>query len=73
MIKYPKEGGTGVRDPTGLLDAKQVMLLKKIITKNRQPWMRYCGRKLTQIANRWETREAMTAHQPSATSHQSQH
>ena len=37
------------------------MLLKKIITRNRQPWMRYCERKLTQIANRWETREAMAA------------
>ena len=61
MIKHPKEGGIGARDPIGSLDAKRVMILKKIITKNRQPWMRYCERKLTRIANRWETREAMAA------------
>ena len=37
LIKHPEEGGTGVRDPTGSLDATRVMLLKKIITINRQP------------------------------------
>ena len=41
MLKHPKEGGTGIRDPIAALDARRVGILKKIITRNRQPWMRW--------------------------------
>ena len=61
MLKHPKEGGTGVRDPTSALDATRVGILKKIITRDRQPWMRWCERKLTRVAKRWKTKEAMAA------------
>ena len=72
MIKHPKEGGTGVRDPTSALDATRVGLLEKIITRDRQPWMRYCERKLTRIAREWRVREAMSANPTKKTNQRSQ-
>ena len=41
MLKHPKEGGTGIRDPIIAIEARRIGLLKKIITRDRQPWMRY--------------------------------
>ena len=72
MIKHPKEGGTGVRDPTSALDATRVGLLEKIITRDRQPWMRYCEIKLTRIAREWQVREAMAANPTKKTNQRSQ-
>ena len=49
MLKHPKEGGTGIRDPIAALDARRVGILKKIITRNRQPWMKWIERKLMKV------------------------
>ena len=61
MLKDPKEGGTGIRDPIIAIEARRISILKKIITGDRQPWMRYIERKMTKIAKRWKVSEAMGA------------
>ena len=45
MTKYPNEGGTGIKDPTNMLDVAKINMLKKLITRDRQPWMRWIERK----------------------------
>jgi len=61
MLKHPKEGGTGIRDPIIAIESRRISILKKIITRDRQPWMRYIERKMTKIAKKWKVREAMGA------------
>ena len=61
MIKEPKEGGTGARDPIIAIDARRINILKKIITKDRQPWMKWIERKMKRVATRWKVREVMSA------------
>ena len=61
MIKQPKEGGTGLRDPVMAIDARRINILKKMITRDRQPWMRWIERKLKRVATRWKVSEAMAA------------
>ena len=36
MVKYLKEGGKGVRDPVGAIDARRIG-----VKRDRQPWMRW--------------------------------
>ena len=36
-------------------------MLQKLITRDRQPWMRWIERKLIRVANMWEVEEAMAA------------
>ena len=61
MIKSPEEGETGIRDPIIALDVTKINMLKKLITRDRQPWMRWIERKLTRITIRWKVDEAMAA------------
>lgn len=61
MLKHPKEGGTGIRDPIIAIESRMISILKKIITRDRQLWMRYIERKMTKIAKKWKVREAMGA------------
>ena len=35
--------------------AAKINMLKKLITRDRQPWMWWIERKLIKIADRWET------------------
>ena len=37
MSKHPNEGGTGIKDPTAILDAEKINMLKKLVTGDRQP------------------------------------
>ena len=59
MTKHLHKGGTVIQDPITILDAAKINMLKKLITRDRQPWMRWIERKLIKIADRWETEEAM--------------
>ena len=36
-------------------------MLQKLITRDRQPWMRWIERKLIRVADIWEVEEAMAA------------
>ena len=38
-----------------------INILKRLITRNRQPWMRWVEHKLTRVAQNWEVAEAMAA------------
>ena len=53
MLKSPTDGGTGIRDPVIAIEARRISLLKKLISQDRQPWMKWAERKLTRIAQRW--------------------
>ena len=61
MIKTPAEGGTGITDPIMTIDATKINMLKKLVSRERQPWMRWIERKLIKVANKWEVEEAMAA------------
>ena len=61
MLKHPKEGGTGIRDPIAALDARRVGILKKIIIRNRQPWMKWIQRKLMKVAAKLKEEDPMAA------------
>ena len=59
MTIHPNEEGTGIKDPIAILYAAKINMLKKLITRDRQPWMRWTERKVIKIEDRWETEEAM--------------
>ena len=61
MLKCPKEGWLGTMYSTSAIDARKITILKKIITKDRQPLMRYVERKLTltREAAEWKVEQAM--------------
>ena len=61
LTKHPNEGGFSIRDPLIVLDTSKIMLLKKVITNTRQPWMKWMERRLGEIATKWKVQEAMTA------------
>ena len=61
LLLPEKEGGTGLKDPILTLDAAKITILKRLITRNRQPWMRWVERKLHRVAQRWGVEEAMAA------------
>ena len=52
---------TGIKYPITILYAIKINMLKKLITRDRQPWMRWIESKLIKIADRWETEEAMAS------------
>jgi hypothetical protein len=54
----------GLREPVCALDAAKIRMLVALMTKDRQPWMKWIERKLHRVAGRWGVREAMGA-QPS--------
>ena len=60
-MKNPEDGGMGIRDPVITLDAAKIMMLKKLITRSRQPWMRWIEHRLTKVATDWKVEEAMAA------------
>jgi len=39
MTKHLHEGETRVKDPITILDAAKINVFKKLITRERQPWM----------------------------------
>ena len=43
--KHLNYGGTGIKDRIALLDAAKINMLLKLITGDRQPWMRWIGGK----------------------------
>ena len=59
LIKHQSEGGTGLNDPVMTLDTSKIKILQKLISRERQPWMRWIERKLIRIANQWNVDEAM--------------
>ena len=61
MIKKPEEGGAGIKDPIAMIDATRVNLLVKLMSRNRQPWMRWIERKLNRVAREWGVKEAMAS------------
>lgn len=52
MTKHLHEGETRVKDPITILDAAKINVFKKLITRERQPWMRWIERELIRIANK---------------------
>jgi hypothetical protein len=61
MIKGVDEGGIGVKDPIIALDSAKVSMLVRLMTRDRQPWMKWIERKLMRVAKRWGVEEAMAA------------
>jgi hypothetical protein len=61
LVKKTEEGGVGLRDPMCVIDAGKIRTLINLITKDRQPWMRWVERKLKRVARRWKVEEAMAA------------
>ena len=61
LIKHQSEGGTGLKDPVMTLDTSKIKILQKLISRERQPWMRWIERKLIRIANQWNVDKAMAA------------
>ena len=49
MSEYLKEGGLGIRDPVNATDKRKITVIKKIISKDRKPWMWHAERNLTMI------------------------
>ena len=47
IMKYPKEGGLGLRDPASEISTRKIIALKTIITKDRKPWARHTERRRT--------------------------
>ena len=61
LVMGEKEGGIGIKDPECTLDASKVKMLVRLMTRDRQPWMKWVERKLKIIAERWGVEEAMAA------------
>jgi len=61
LMMGEEEGGVGLRDPVCALDAAKIRMLVSLMTKDRQPWMKWIERKLHRVAGRWGVREAMAA------------
>ena len=57
MLKHPKEGKLGVRDPVSTTNTRKITILRKIITKYRQLWMRHAERKITRVAKEWKVKK----------------
>jgi hypothetical protein len=56
-----EEGGVGLRDPICALDAAKIRMFVDLMTKDRQPWMKWIERKLNRLAEKWGVQEAMAA------------
>ena len=61
MVQPIEEGGSGVKDPICALDASKMRILIRLMTRNRQPWMKWVERKLIRVAKKWGIEEAMAA------------
>ena len=61
LVRKEEEGGVGLREPNCALDAAKISMFVNLMTKDRQPWMRWIERKLVRVAERWEVEEAMAA------------
>jgi len=56
-----EEGGVRLRDPLCALDAAKIRMFVDLMTKERQPWMKWIERKLNRVAEKWGVQEAMAA------------
>jgi hypothetical protein len=56
-----EEGGVRLRDPLCALDAAKIRMFVDLMTKDRQPWMKWIERKLNRVAEKWGVQEAMAA------------
>ncbi len=61
VVQKAEEGGIGIMDPTAALDASKIRMLTRLITSDRQPWMKWIERKLVRVAEKWGVKEAMAA------------
>jgi hypothetical protein len=61
LMMGEEEGGVGLREPVCALDAAKIRMLVALMSKDRQPWMKWIERKLHRVAGRWGVREAMAA------------
>ena len=61
LMMKQEEGGVGLRDPLCAMDADKIRMFVSMMTKNRQPWMKWIERKLRRVARKWGVREAMGA------------
>ena len=56
LVEKTEEGGVGLRDPMCVIDAGKIRTLINLITKDRQPWMRWVRRKLKRVTRKWKVR-----------------
>ena len=61
LVKKEEEGGIGLRDPLCAIDAAKMRIFVNLMTKDRQPWMKWIERKLRRVAKNWGVAEAMAA------------
>lgn len=50
------KGGIGVKDPICIVDATRIKLIKDMIEKNTQPWVKWMKRKEKRITERWQVK-----------------
>ena len=53
MTRPKKEGGMKMVDPECMIDACKMKIIKKMMTKDRQPWMKWVERKMENKKNEW--------------------
>ena len=60
-MKTPEEGGVGLRDPCMAMDARKIDIIKKLVVKDRAPWMRWAERVINKIAVKWNVEDVLAA------------
>lgn len=58
------QGGIGLKDPSCMLDAGKIRLVKNMRLKSEQPWVRWMERKLQLIKDRWGISVSPFIHKP---------
>ncbi len=61
MLVKKEEGGIGLTDPLCAIDAAKMRIFVNLMTKDRQPWMKWIERKLRRVAKNWGVVKAMAA------------
>jgi hypothetical protein len=63
LVKKEEEGGGGVglQEPICMMDAAKIRILVTLMTKDRQPWMKWIERKMARVAQRWGVQEVLEA------------
>ncbi len=53
MTRPKSEGGQKMIDPECMIDAGKIKVIKTLMTKDRQPWMKWVERKMQRKRKEW--------------------
>ena len=51
----------GLQEPICMMDAAKIRILTSLMSKDRQPWMKWIERKMARVAKRWGVQEVLGA------------